>query len=130
MIWPDNFPPNCPSSDSSETRGRYYRLVKRNPLDLIDFSPSNQKPDESYDDPECIKCGISLCNSLSGIKKHREWYTWKKDYYIAKVDFEVGMGKIKKTPPSSEHHYTWWLPKDFNPLPIFEVIVEKDGEEK
>lgn len=123
MIWPQDYPPDCPCSDSSDVRGKVYRLVKHNPPSSDDFIPSPTPcQTDKYGDPECINRGISICNTYDGIIALRKDYKPFEKLRIAEGELTPEMGKMKRTFIHRKSHYTWWVPEKCDPSKVFVVI--------
>jgi hypothetical protein len=129
MKWPEHFPNACPPSDSSDCRGRIFRIVKNGGPEESDFlsywvlKPERQ-PGWLKTGRACNACGLSVLISMEDALEVLEIVQGIGDK-IAVAEFEAGTGKIKHTPSGRhENHHTWWVPVHVEkPWTLFKIVA-------
>jgi hypothetical protein len=125
MEWLEKLPPNCPP-DKAEVPNNdtFYRLIKNISPNIENFYSQRQLfPDRTFNVDECRARSVSIFKELidcKGIKK----LPLHKNSYIIKILLSSESGLILKTGRADESHYSWWLYKNFNPIPSCKLVDE------
>jgi hypothetical protein len=127
FIWPSSFPRECPPATAGEQEITAYRLVKNDPPQAEDFVPVAMNPTHPHQpfpaEKLCMACGLSVFQTLDGVRNTRQKFKGFRDRLIAQGDIGLSDGVILKT--SADSHVTWWTTLT-EPHLKFPVIVADD----
>lgn len=125
MYWHDFFPDECPPEEATPASGIVYRLVRKNPPGPKDFrSYREMQPNKTFDQPECIVCGVSVYRNVHDMKRLQQRVPAKRKQLIAKGTLNHDLGMILKTSGDDSSHHTWWIPLNSEPWGFFEVVTD------
>ncbi len=137
MIYPKNFPDQCPPSESNTASGEFYRFIKKAhskplPEDFLSWRQENPNKECPPGGSECQACGVSVHSSLDDAKNLSRRIPRFKNRKIARGVLNEKLGQIKPTPSKNEKsHHTWWIPENSEPEHFFELIdINKEDSSK
>ena len=122
MLFPTDWPPRCPSADTSDATGDVYRIVKENPVATGDMLTHHQTGKLPKADP-CLRCGLSVFRLLEDALNQRQLLP-KLGNRIAKGQLESAHGKACLTKGQQPTHTTWWPYVDVDRAALFVVVQE------
>lgn len=74
------------------------------------------------DSKDCLAAGLSVHPTKEAADQKRKSSGGMRRMKIAEGNID-GVGLIADTSTRSDpHHHTWWVEKDFDPLPVFSVV--------
>lgn len=104
-MFPKSFPNGCPPTASKDASGEVYRIVGGTPL-IDEYFLSHDELGIALDGPPCIRCGLSVFDSISSAK-HRQRLSPHLGGFIAKGMLSPPHGKMGE-PSAKSRHLTWW----------------------
>ena len=121
LIFPSDFPDNCPPGGSASPDGRYYRIVKNDPPTDEDFVSvfrhdrgRAQKLASLGRLSLCETMGLSVYERMEDIVQHAA-QSPRLGSFISEVKLVPSSGMIQHTGRDGNSHHTWWLPDEFRP---------------
>ena len=133
MQWPDYYPENCPPEAAEPASGTFYRLVRRDPVQLEDFIPLYIDRPENFEnipiDEVCQGCGVSVCKNKQDIERLQNSSGKMRKRQIAEGELNPTLGAIKHTPSRKyKSHHTWWVPIEVKPWLVFNVVNDSRAD--
>ncbi len=124
MLFPTDWPKNCPPSDAADCSGPVFRIVTAKPPGPDDL--------KSYEElgiqvgSECRRKAVSVYAKLEHAL-HRQSLSPHLGSFVAVGEFVQGAGKTKLTDERTGH-VAWWSPKQFDRASLFKEFVECPAE--
>lgn len=116
--FPDHYPVFCPPENAVGGHGIVFRIVHDELIKSSDFI-SHYDAGTARTADECSRRGLSVFNSYEGAR-HRMSLSPQLGTRIAQGELHAQAGMISPPKPSSGH-ITWWVYRDFDPVPLFKV---------
>lgn len=107
MVYPVHYPNHCPPADATPAQQSVFRLVRQVPPTPTDFLSPHEKgihPDAD----ECLRCGLSVLESVDDAKRLRNQIPAFRTRRIVVRLLEPNDGSLKRT-GSAQGHWTWWV---------------------
>jgi hypothetical protein len=104
LIFPEDWPADCPPADAQDASGEFYRLVKSNPPATRDLQTHHERGTRRKD-PACLRRGLSVFRTRDDAE-HQSRIFPKLGKIIAKGILYPRDGKTK--PTGKPTHTTWW----------------------
>jgi hypothetical protein len=122
LVFPSEWPDNCPPSDSDDASGTIYRIVKTNPparTDILSLFEENRP----IADLLCQSCGVSVFRELRDAVHQRKAYR-RLGKLIAVATLTAECGKTKLTSGRQPTHTTWWCACGVDRAARFAVVED------
>ena len=126
-VWAEELPRNCPPSEAYEPEDSdCFRFVSTDPPSHTDFLSNRALyPNRQFGVSECQARALSILDDLSVAFKRLQKLPLQRGKLVAHLSLPPEAGLILQTGRHNQHHYSWWLRADFDPIPIC-TIVEAD----
>ena len=116
--FPDHYPASCPPENAVGGHGIVFRIVRDASIESSDFI-SHYDAGTAKTADECSRRGLSVFDSYEGAR-HRMNLSPHLGTRVAQGGLDARAGMISPPKPSSGH-MTWWVYRDFDPVPLFTV---------
>jgi len=123
MLFPDDWPKDCPPNDAEVASSEVFRIVAKDPPDITDLA-SHWERGRLPNAPACLRCGLSVFREIRDAV-HQRLLLPKLGKLIAQATLEAEHGETKITQGKQPTHTTWWVYKDVNRASLFSVIKEE-----
>lgn len=123
LLFPTDWPANCPPADAVDASGVVFRLVKNDPPQPSDFETHAETGRMPKADP-CLRCGLSVFRNPQDAFHCRQILPKLGDK-IVKGELAASDGKTKQTKGRQPTHSTWWVYDGVNRCSPFSVISEE-----
>ena len=121
IIFPSDFPDDCPPNDSVQPEGTFYRIVRSNPPtddDFISVVRGNRERAlglvRKGNITLCEAMGLSVYGYREDILQHAS-QSPQLGMFISEIRLGPADGRILSTSRRGNSHHTWWLPTDSRP---------------
>ncbi len=106
MVFPHNWPAECPPEDAEHANGWVFRLVRNNPVSAEDFK-SHKEVGRAPQAPECLRCGLSVFRNREDAEHLHKLFP-RLGKFIARGELQELHGRVKLTIGRQPTHTTWW----------------------
>ena len=122
MLFPDDWPADCPSEDTPVANLTVFRIVKHRPPTATDLLSHHETGRLPKADP-CLRCGLSVF-IIAEDAAHQRKLMPRLGEFIARGTLTAEHGKARLTPGQQPSHTTWWPYIGVDRASLFAVIQE------
>jgi hypothetical protein len=122
MVFPSDWPSDCPPSSAVNAHGTVFRIVKNAPPLAADFA-THRETGRLKSPPECLRCGLSVFRELGDAVHQRSLFP-KLGQWIAQAILNADHGKMMLTAGQQPTHTTFWIYEGVDRPRLFAIVVE------